>query len=83
MPVWEMMANSGVGQTTQITPIYIKNIVSTKSPRNIHNTSFYTNLGVMNPFLMGFLVIAGQKVRETKMVCFHQNIVQHYKIHEL
>ena len=29
-----------------------KNIISTKSPRNMHNTYFYTNLGVRNTFLM-------------------------------
>ena len=54
MPVWEMMANSGVGQKKTNYPNIIKQVVSTKSPRNMHNTSFYTNLGVTNPFPMTF-----------------------------
>ena len=33
----------------------------------MYNTFFYTNLGVRNTFLMFFMVIAGQQVRETKM----------------
>ena len=44
----------------------------------------------MNPFVMVFLVIAGQKCAKQRWpprplikLCGHQNIVQYYKIHEL
>ena len=64
MPVWEMMANSGVGQKNQITPILKQNIVLTKSPTQyIFLCSFRCDESIFDVFL----VFAGQKVRETKM----------------
>ena len=90
MPVWEMMANSGVGQNPPNYPNIIKKYVSTKSPRNMHNTSSYTNLGVTNPFLRYFGWLRVKKCPKQRWpplplikLCFHQNIVQRYKIHEL
>ena len=76
------------------TPNYpnIKNVYfSTKSPRNIPNTSFYTNLGLMNPFLVFLWWLRVKKCTKQRwpprpliQLCIHkQNIVQHYKIHEL
>ena len=61
-----------------------KNIISTKSPRNMHNTYFYTNLGVTNPFMMFLWWLRVKKCakprwppRPLTKLCLHQNIVQH------